>query len=169
MLSKEKYLEFYGKWGRCVDQMRRPTKPLNEKQLERKYENYVKKETKKIERRKAKEPDREWELVRAYVRQRDQGLCRLYRVLTPNEKRYFKECGGYLMKTLDPAHVIPRSISRNLYYEPRNIVLLDRTFHSRLDFGHNPLNGKVISKEEVAWWWQRIVGGKEYEWLIKNK
>jgi hypothetical protein len=169
MLSKEQYLEFYHKYGRCVDQMQRPKNKLNERQLENKYGNYVRKEERKQLRRDIKKVDEEWETLRAYVLQRDAGICRLYRLLTPNERRYFKECGGYLFKVLDGAHVIARSLSKNLYYEPRNVVLLDRVFHSRLDFGQNPLNGKVCSRDEIEWWWRRIVGDTDYEWLLKNK
>jgi hypothetical protein len=144
-------------------------KSLNTRQLETKFNNYLKKENKKLEKLQAKQEDTEWEILKQYIHKRDCNTCRLYRILTPHEIRYFKECGRYLFNVLDCAHVIPRSVSKNLYYEPKNIVLLDRTFHSSLDFEQNPLDGKVTSKINIELYWRRIVGDELYDWLLKNK
>jgi len=137
-----------------------------EKDKLKRQDNYQKQKNKPIE------VDGQWIEVREKVRQRDGNKCRLLSILTTEEKvRLLKEQREniWLNKTIDPAHVIARSQSPKLIYCERNIVMLGRLFHSRLDTMQNPLTGKPIIKEEVESWWIRIIGYEEYVWLITNK
>jgi len=156
--SFEEYIEFYNKYGRCIDQVQRPKNKLNEIQLFRKWDNYKKKEERKEAKRADKQVDEKWLAVREEVFKRDDYQCQLYNKLNFAEKALFFNSNGYLTKTIDPAHVIPRSLSKNLYYDPDNIVTLDRIFHSRLDAFKHPLTGESIKKSDVEYWWVRIIG-----------
>jgi hypothetical protein len=169
MLNFEDYRDYYLKNGRCIDQIRKPNNRLTDSALQTKYKSYVRKEQKKLDKILNYSADSDWESVRAYVFERDGHKCRLWSILTTEEKDFFKECGGYLTKTLDPAHIIPRSISSNLYYIPENIITLDRIFHSRLDNQVCPLSGLPIKKEDIDDWWIRIVGKRIWEMLQLNK
>jgi len=169
MLTYEQYKENYKKYGKCVDQMTRPSKPLSERLLLLRYDKYIKKEERKQQKFEDRKVDERWGAVREEIFTRDGHRCRLKSILSIQELRLFKEHDGYFMNTLDGAHVIARSISKNLYYEPRNIITLDRVFHSRLDFNKCPLTGKGITRQEKEWWWIRIIGREEWEWLNNNK
>jgi hypothetical protein len=114
------------------------------------------------------EKDLRWKEVSTAVRERDGYSCRLAEILSSEEIHQ----SGYLTWPKDQcecAHVIRRSQSLTLYYETKNIVLLHKHFHERLDQYKNPITGKSITKEEADTWWARIVGAEEFLWLIENK
>ena len=47
----------------------------------------------------------------------------------------------------DMAHVFNKSSYPWMKYEPRNVVLLSRIFHNRLDEFKHPITGKQITKK----------------------
>jgi hypothetical protein len=114
--------------------------------------------------------DEDWEFVKKEVDKRDMGQCRLSAILTEEERKIALSSPGFDSHFgNDRAHIIRRSQSKTLYYEPKNIVLLKRVFHSRLDQFKNPVSGHSITKEEANKWWERIVGEATWAWLNKNK
>ena len=70
---------------------------------------------------------------------------------------------------LDVAHVIPRTSSKALYYEPDNLVLLNRVSHSLLDTYHDPITGVAIVPQQVEDYWKYIIGVEKYEELKEKK
>lgn len=176
-LTFEQYKNYYYDKGKTIDQINKPKNPLSEVQLKSKYQKYLQKlekqEAKKEEEIKklfAKEPkvDEKWNKVKTEVQTRDQN-CQLWYKLTRNEREIVMDATGYfLLDREDSAHVFPRSVYPHMKYDPDNVVLLTRLFHSRLDHFQHPVTGKQISKEEQIGWWVRIVGTKRYDRLIKK-
>jgi hypothetical protein len=78
--------------------------------------------------------------------------------LTIEEAEEITPLDNFDPSSVDPAHVLPRSTHPHLIYDPENIVMLSRLFHSRLDTYRHPLTGTPLSKEEHRKWWKRIVG-----------
>lgn len=159
-MTFEKFVAEYEKYGRCPGQMSKPGHKLNERELKTRYEKYSKPKEKKIQKSSWEDP--KWKEVADVVWKRDKGQCRLLSKLkidNPELYVYFINNNlPSLYSKLDLAHVVPRSKSKELYYEPSNIVLLNRVSHSLLDSYHNPITGKSITKEEHEKWWRYILG-----------
>ncbi len=106
--------------------------------------------------------DQRWVEVRNQILERDK-VCRLWKVLTANEKEHilknFSHDFFYLKDILDVAHIKPRSTHPELYYDPENLLLLSRYFHSLLDSYIHPVTRTSITSEERDVWFQRIVSG----------
>lgn len=177
IISREEYFSFYEKYGRCIDQIHRPNSKLSTSKLESKYNNYVKKEEKKIAKQKLKEinkkkeikKDEKWEDLRKDIWKRDKGQCQLIRVLTYEEYQELKRnSGGLHKKSLDLAHSIwtRRSKEPKHKYLKEGIVLLNRFSHSMIDQYRNPITGNPISKEEAEEWWKRIFGKTRLDILL---
>ncbi|MFA5760064.1 MAG: hypothetical protein WC942_12045 [Clostridia bacterium] len=180
MKSFEEYVNYYKKYKRCLGQMRNPKHTLNEKELKSKYEKYCKSEQKKEDKKnklfeeklleeKEIPIDNQWENVYTLVHKRDKEYCRLKLILSIEELKELNQNPISLLNQLDVAHVIPRSASKNLYYDLDNLVLLNRISHSWLDTYKNPINGKPIKKEERDMWWKRIVGEQHFNKLQERK
>lgn len=142
-------------------------KCLGEAKQKKCYDKYVKRST------RVYEVDEEWAAVVTFIKKRDKNQCRLMQVLSSEELSkvlldIVKNFGSY-KEPLDPAHIFRRSIRKDLYYEPSNIVLLHRYFHSRLDTYKDPITNKSIGKEEVGKWWKRIIGEDLYNYLRGSK
>jgi len=171
MLDFEEYVNYYKKYKRCLGQMQNPKHTLSERELKSKYEKYIK--PKKEKTQKGSWDDPLWQEVADKVWKRDKNECRLLSKLkidNPDLYLYFiKNNMKSLYTKLDLAHIIPRSQSRILYYEPSNIILLSRPVHSNLDTYHDPITGKAITKEEQEGWWRYIVGGLVYDSLLNIK
>ena len=170
MLDKKSYFNYYKVRGKCIDQLEEPNQPLNERQLETKYQNYKKKEAKKLS--KTFEVDKLWEEVRYKAFVRDRYICRLTSKLAEVDKSLLKENAKGLYKKLDPAHVFSRGAFPHMKYEVDNLVILNRWSHSCLDSGKDPIFGKPLEKEEIDKWWEFIVGEDLYSKLkeksVKN-
>lgn len=98
--------------------------------------------------------DQQWVEVRAFVRQRDQ-VCRLWLILTAKERVYVlqKHHADYrMLSMLDPAHIKAKGSHPELYYEPDNIVLIRRYFHTLLDTFKCPVTQKPINQEYREKW-----------------
>lgn len=179
ILSWEEFVEFYERNGKLPNQARKPKNPLNEKQLQTKYEKYLRSMDKERERsrrlmEKAKKAEgwfdnKDWEAARKLVYARDGGACRLMEVLNDSELRDLKlRAGRFFLSKIDPAHIFGRGAYPHLYSDPDNVVLLNRYSHSMLDSGKHPIYGDPISVEEKENWWRRIVGNKHYDALVEK-
>ena len=60
-------------------------------------------------------------------------------------------------KFTDGAHIIARSQSPTNIYNIKNVVLLSRFFHSRIDQGLDLITGEFIGFEGSKRWWERIL------------
>ena len=158
-MTFEEFVSTYKKYGKCPGQMSKPKHTLNERELKIRYEKYNKVKNEKIQKGSWEDP--KWKEVADIVWKRDKGQCRLLSKLkidNPELYVYFiKNNMKSLYTKLDLAHIVPRSKSRELYYEPSNIILLNRVSHSLIDTYHDPVTGKTINKEEQEKWWRYII------------
>lgn len=162
----EEFVSFYRKTG-ILDMgtsVRRPTKPLNDRQLERAYEQYLHKLEVQKEKVRAKQsqPKSQDAGLSEFVRNRDGNKCRLIWILSDAEYQEWYYYQGGQGNTIDAAHVFGKNSHPWMRYLADNIVCLNRFSHLSLDTYRSPLNGKVISKEEHDNWWKRIVGEEIY-------
>ena len=172
-MTFEDYCTFYKKYGKCLNQLSKPKHTLNEKELFSKWKSYSKAKVKSSQKvQKGVVGDPFWDEVSNLVWKRDEGKCRFLSKLKIDKYEdywYIINIAPYdLLQKLDLAHVIPRSKSKKLYYDPDNIVLLSRYVHSSLDTYHDPITGKSITKSQVDNWWKYIVGEDKYEKLLEN-
>lgn len=170
--SFDDFVEYYSKYGKCPNQLSKPNHTLNEKELLSKWKSYSKAKVKSSQKiQKGVIGDPLWDEVSDIVWKRDKGQCRFLSKLKIDKYEDYKYIINVapfnLIKTLDLAHVIPRSKSSNLYYNSNNIVLLSRYVHSSLDTYHDPITGKSITKHRVEQWWKYIVGEEQYEKLLE--
>lgn len=158
-MTFEDFVAIYEKTGKCPQQMSKPKHTLNERELKSRYEKYIKPKKEKVQ--KGSWDDPLWQEVADKVWKRDKSECRLLSKLkidNPDLYLYFiKNNMKSLYTKLDLAHIIPRSQSAELYYEPTNLILLNRVAHSNLDTYHDPVTGKPITKEEHEKWWRYIL------------
>lgn len=177
MMTFHEFRDFYHNKGYCPnDVSKKPRKnPLTKQKLESKYRAYLRSigKTDALKERQA-ETDEEWERVREEVWERDRGMCRLSHILTVQEYEALARSPGWASYTVydggvDPAHVLPRSTHPHLKYDPDNIVLLSRLFHTRLDQSKDPVTGKHISKAVRRKWWERIIGPEYYQELLEKE
>jgi hypothetical protein len=142
-----------------------PPKPLNDKQIQRYYQQYTKKWNKakpemEIGRREKSADLMLYEDVCKRVK-----TCRLLAVLTSSERAVWNEHQNGMGEILDGAHVFGKGAYPWMRYEPRNMILVNRFSHSCLDLGKSPIDGRSISVEEKTAWWQRIIGQEEWDFL----
>lgn len=179
VFSWEEFVEFYKRHGRLPNQVRKPKNPLNERQLQTKYDKYLKSMRKEQERadrmmEKARTAkgwflDEEWKAIRKMVHFRDGGACRLIAVLSDEEFKELKlRAGRFFLEIVDPAHIFGRGAYPHMYYDKDNIVLLNRYSHSMLDSGKHPIYGTPILPGDKELWWRRIVGNKHYDMLVEK-
>lgn len=169
-MTFEEFVSIYKKYGKCPGQMSKPGHTLNERELKTRYEKYSKPKEKKVQKGSWEDP--KWKEVADIVWKRDRGQCRLLSKLkidNPQLYVYFINNNlPSLYSKLDLAHIIPRSQSSELYYEPTNIVLLSRPIHSNLDSYHNPITGISINKIQHDEWWEYIIGNELWRKLNEN-
>ena len=113
--------------------------------------------------------DLEWQKVKAEVSLRDKNVCRLMRVLTPQEAYLLINKAGSLLNRLTPAHVFPVSTDPRLCYCADNIMTLNQYSHSLLEECKHPLTGEKISKEDEKNWWIRILGNNAFTKLERMR
>jgi hypothetical protein len=180
----EQFVGYFEKFGRFPDNSYVSKKGYNIQQLRTKFKRFLSSQGKFQEKKKkqnekqieknierAKKVDLLWEKVKTEVDLRDGHSCRLFRLLSVEEKKLIKDNLFGKMKTTDRAHVFRRSKYPHIKYFSDNVVCLYRLFHSRLDSYTNPLTGQPITSEEVNQWWKRIIGEDLYSKLefIANK
>lgn len=163
-----------------------PKIKLSNNQLEKKYDKYLNKVEKENQKREdkildyrienlskiinnEKDIDEKWVDLKEEIKLRDNNQCRLMKVLSVEESnQLFDLAPSFLLNELESAHCISRAKSKNLYYEKRNVYLINKYSHRNLDSFRCPITSKNISKEEVVNWWVRIIGKEEYIWLCEN-
>lgn len=167
----EEFVSFYKSKG-ILDMgtsIRRPSKPLNDRQLQRAYKQYLHKleiQKEKIKAKQSQPRSRDSELSE-FIRNRDGNKCRLVWLLSDIEYQEWLSNQGGQGSTIDAAHVFGKNAYPWMRYIPENIVCLNRFSHNSLDTYRSPLNGKIISKEEHENWWKRIVGEETYAKLVE--
>lgn len=168
----EQFCEHYQKYGKCPNQLSKPLHILNEKELLTKWKSYCKAKTKSSQKiQKGVIGDPLWDEVSDIVWKRDKE-CRLLSKLKIDkfeDYKYFISSNPYsLIQKLDLAHIISRSASKNLYYDPDNIIILNRVSHSFMDQYCDPITGKSITKDQRENWFRYIVGDDKYEKLLEK-
>jgi hypothetical protein len=140
-------------------------KPLNEKQIQRYYLQYVKKWEKANSKLEFKSTDKSDDLLLyENILERDKG-CRLLSVLTVSERMVWSNHQNGMGGILDGAHIFGKGAYPWMRYEPKNVVTLNRYSHSCLDLNKSPIDGHSISTIEKIEWWQRIIGKENWGYL----
>lgn len=178
ILTFEQFVCYYEKFHRFPDNSYISPKGYNEQQFRTKYKRFLSSQKKRKEKSKktvekqrqknverASKLDEKWEHLKEIVDKRDGHSCRLFKLLSIDEKKSVQEYLHNRMKTIDRAHIFRRSKYIHMKYMAENVVCLYRLFHSRLDSFCDPLTGIAITSEEVDKWWRRIVGEEKYNWL----
>jgi len=92
-------------------------------------------------------------------------ICTIWQILSQEQKQFVLEIYGLEFKHLgfiiDKAHIVPRSQSKELYYEKENIINVSRYFHSLLDTLKNPVTQQDITKKERLQWMNRALSRSE--------
>lgn len=167
--SRGEFIEAYRSRGVIdkVSRVMRPPNPLNDRQLDRCYESYVRKWTRADAKpRRGKSEAADAELSRL-ARERDGG-CRLLAALTEDERAEWARHEGGLGWTLDAAHVFGKGAYPWMRLDPDNVVLLNRFSHRCLDTGLSPISARPISMDERRAWWRRIVGEERWARLTEK-
>jgi len=181
MLTRDDYFDYYKSNKRLPNEsyLTNRSKPLNDNQLQSKYEKYVKQENhkeakrdadfkKRVEEAQLKEfkEDSLWSTVKDIVYKRDMYSCRFEKILSFEElKLYEKNFPKFLREIIDPAHVFGKGAYPHQKYEVDNIMCISRAAHSCLDQNRDPVTGVSISLKEKNDWWKRIIGEAAYEKL----
>lgn len=100
--------------------------------------------------------DEEWQKTKEDVHNRDGNRCRLCSILTFKEKILFDRTNPS-QTHLDCAHVFPVSTHPNQVYNRKNVYLLCREHHHRIDDYLSPVTTKSISMNRHYWWWYRVI------------
>lgn len=180
IMTFEDFKRYYEKHKMFPGQISKSSKVLSDSKLLIKYQNWYKKEEKKlskpkkvqkrIETKTGTNKDEKWLEVVKTVKNRDDNECQFLKKLEElnmlSEIEYiFDNHPTDMLKIIDPAHIIPKSKGKEYYYNPNNIVCLNRVSHSYLDQMLHPIFGTKISKLEREEWWKFIVGKDRYEAL----
>jgi len=196
-ISFEKYKLYYDEnnllYGGSLSGYHNKNKVLNNKQLLTKYNKYksrlaIKNEkiqtimedrynkmvsdvkNKIWEKEEEKNRDEEWVSLLGDIRIRDQYECQLLKCLEDHEKKTLhQKAPEHLLRILDGAHIIRRSACLFLYYEQKNVSLINRYSHSALDLYCDPITYHPIDAKQVVDWWIRIIGKERYIWLLNRK
>jgi hypothetical protein len=181
LLTYEEFVKYYFKYKRFPDfSYNNPNKVLNEKQLLSKYNKYVKwfenkkkKKEEDIKKIKSKkiiyESDKKMQECKVLCMKRADYKCEIWEVLTAEEKNLVKPRIFKKLKELDPIHVISRSQSKKLYYNPENIIIGQRYFHSLIDSYKDPITLKNMTIQQRSNWFIRVIGKERWNYLQKNK
>lgn len=156
VISQDDFIERC-KQGRCLRQTLKSKQCEKEYKQKQCYNKYVDKKTKEWERDHT-EKDYRWEELKKEIIIRDQS-CLALKILTKEELRIVEKQDGFWLsqKFNDGAHIISRSQSPTNIYNIKNVVLLSRFFHSRIDQGLDLITGEFIGFEGSKRWWERIM------------
>lgn len=170
-LSFEDFTAYYEKTGRIPNDFSHRKNKLNETQLKSKYEKYTKKlekENEKIEEKRYT-IDVEWEELKSQL---DMEHCQLIERLNSDGQysivKELRKNASFLINTIDPAHIFPRSGYPELKYDVENVVPLNRYSHSCIDSMRDPINGSTIDRETQQLFWKYIAGETTYSLLEKR-
>lgn len=80
-------------------------------------------------------------------------ICRLWKILTPEEKQIMdNDPENYMNQFLDMAHIKAKSINPSEKYLTENVLLIGSLFHKRLTNIRHPITDTPITNEEVYNW-----------------
>jgi len=162
----DEWKEFYETHGFLPSDVSRRTQRLNEIQLHSQYDKYCEAQRRAQKKHDEGVQDERWISLLESI---DLTFCQLHRQLRrAGMNRLWDtliEHSGGFHKIIDPAHVIRRSVSKALIYEPLNIVPLNRYSHSMLDSYRSPITGERIDKDRHDEWWLFIVGRERFNKL----
>jgi hypothetical protein len=170
MVKFKSYEDFEADYEKhnCIDKVSNryyPQKPLNKKQIQRYYSQYMRKFEKAKPRGMCKAGSEDSKLS-AFARERDGG-CRLLRMLSFEEFNEWNRNQNGLGVILDVAHVFGKGAFPWMRYDERNVVLLNRFSHNCLDACKSPINGDQLTLDLRNAWWKRIVGD-DWEYLRRK-
>lgn len=160
----DEFKEFYEEKGYLPNDVGKRKNRLNETQLKARFKKYE-----KTLERKEYTKDIQWEELKENL---DFSECSLIKRLK-EEQMYdeiyeLKEKAGWLLKTIDPAHVFPKGGYPYLKYDLDNVVPLNRYSHSCLDTMRDPISGEPIDKEKHELFWMFIVGIERFTELKRK-
>lgn len=171
METFEEYQENYNLTGRIPNEISPRKNKLNEVQLKSKYKKYcAKKEQNNLliseETGYTIKVDLQWDNLKDQL---DLENCQLIKRLKEEKMDsaigLLKTNAQWLIKTIDPAHIFPRSGYPFMKYDVDNVVPLNRFSHSCLDTMRDPISGENITKEEQQTFWMFIAGKEVYKEL----
>lgn len=110
----------------------------------------------KVEVNRRSANDAEWQNVKKVVSQRDRNRCRMQFCMSTKEFYQLKAPDGKDVKNLDHAHIFSAGAEPSQIYNKKNIVLLSRGFHRRMDNYQDPITGEPIDLDHHYYWWYRI-------------
>jgi hypothetical protein len=137
-----------------------------------KYINQLEKDSlkkqKKIEELKNSDTefiiDEKWLETRQLIIERDYNQCRVWKVISPKDKKHiltnFSDDYYTLSKILDVDHIIPKSVRFDLYYDLDNLILMSRYFHRLLTDYKHPITREKITDEEKKIIYEKIKNNK---------
>lgn len=169
-MTFEEFKLFYENRGYLPNDVGRRKNTLNEKQIQSRYEKYLKSEQKRLEaqeRRASK--DEKWEKLKLNL---DLRYCSLYERLLVNGMNntieQMKINAGVYFQVIDPAHVFGKGAYPHMKYDLDNVVPLNRYSHSMLDQSRDPITGEQLSSEDTKGWWMFIIGSRKYQELLSR-
>jgi len=182
MLTLEEFIQYY----ESKNKLPRPStysgsKSLNEKQLNTKYKEYVKKCNRIEERKQSIIEDEESEYLSDYIknqkfakqeaRQIDPDANIFFSKLNEEELSLVKKMMsvGYDFGIIDPAHIFSCGGWPHMSDIVDNILMLPRCVHHYIDLFLNPLSEKheAITKEQRNEFWIRFIGIERWNMLVK--
>jgi len=166
-MTFEEFTEFYNTKGYCPGDVgrRQRLRPLNQKELQRRFDTLEKSKGRSQEKFEAKKELVDEDLdTREACRVRDGLRCRLVAKILSNAgggggllHQALKAKAGPLYVQLDVAHVFGKGSHPWMRHDLDNVVLLNRYSHSMLDQGKHPIYGKPIPPDEREHWWTWIL------------
>jgi hypothetical protein len=185
-MTFEEYKQFYNDKNYLPNnQYINRQKQLSEVQLRRKYGDYQRGEYKKeLQLIRQKEKQMNKIAIATEYQQKVNDVVKKAKLKNPHGEWFWSRLSSDQsvvvriemlkipeFKIYDPCHIIPRSKSRKLSYEEKNIIIAPRAFHTYIDSLMNPFSEKheFITKEEQNKIWIQIVGQDIWNWLQENK
>jgi hypothetical protein len=150
----EKYLKSIEKAGNRQESYRLKKFEKNQKIIEGNFESLI---------------DEKWVEVQEFVKKRANNKCEITPLLTKKEKDFVYSQAFGDLKILDCIHVISRSASKKLYYDPVNIIYGLRFIHKFVDEYRNPFTLKPITNVERNNLFIRFIGIRRWNYLQDNK
>lgn len=113
--------------------------------------------------------DVEWFNVKEVCLKRSNYKCEITSQLTLEEKEFVSKNIYKELEILDGMHIIGRSQSNKLIYDPENVIIAKRYYHTLIDSFKDPFTLKSITKEERDTWFIRFIGIDRWNYLQDNK
>jgi hypothetical protein len=182
VLDFESYQAYYEKTGRFPSGQHTPAKRQNQKQIAKKYQDYLKScETKEIvNKRNSDKPfssklktQRSNKIDQAMIsaKTKDPEAKEFWSKLTTEEnqvvQREIQKIPDFCF--IDGCHILGKGSNPGLADNPLNIFPAPRAFHYYIDQYKNPFTEKHenISLEKHELIWRKLVGNERYEKLLE--